>query len=578
MEEEFDLQKYIADYIKEKDEKKRFDIIKIDYTNINNIVIEKNKDLPKKYDITFNYKQDKSPEKSPDTKYENSFVNVCEQDDCMVCKTVTDTKLYTFYKLKYRINRCDNCIINSKLAKINKHIMFPNIEFFGNAYKCRCHAFTNTNTNTNTHILPVHKYLKYVNNNDYSLNYNSDLISTVSIDKMAKLGEIIQEIYGKDYLDRFLTYVNVLIKQFYAKLYKKEFSSKIFDFIKMKSCIEKELIYIIIDYKLNILFTKIYWDYRYCAMITKNMDDMDKWVECISQNDFIRAKYYSFMSQKIIDAHEFDVDKFLINFNLATARNIFKYIDFKLITTSDNVNKYSLIGVAMCKQKWDIVKILYQDIQDKKRDFLMYGNIFTGSVEYLNNIFKSVPKLLTKEQLADNNLIYNLESNMGNYKLANIIETGFQNMVNNITEIMGLDTMLSILNYLLFSLFSYKCENNCDSLITKDNETFDVKCSKMVHKTLSYIKLNFAKNGENNTSDINNKYNNDFELFAFVSCVETRDSYMFSLIQKITKQFCKKHKIDIDDINTCFENTYFNCNDDILNDEIYNICLNTIQL
>jgi hypothetical protein len=570
MKDDFDLQKYIEDYIKEKDDKKRFDIITIDSKNINNIVIKKNKYLATKYDITFNYIDDKLQE----TKYENSFVNVCEQDNCMVCKTVTDTKLYTFYKLKYRINRCDNCIRHSKLSKINKHIRFPNIEFFYNSYKCICNSFIDTNTNI--HILPVHKYLKYVNRNDSNINYHSDLMSTIYLDKMENLREIIQEIYGKDYLERLLVYVIELIKQFCTKLYKKEFSNKIFDFIKLKSCIEKELIYIIIDNKLNILFTKIYWDYRYCAMIIKNMDEMDKWFECISHNDFIKFKYYSFMSQKIIDVHEFDVDKFLNNFNLETARTIFKYIDLKLVTSIENIHKYSLIGVAMYKKNWDIVKILYQDIQDKNRNFLMYGNIFTGSVEFLNNIFKSVPKLLTKKQLADNNLIYNLESNMGNYKLANIIETDFQNMVNNITEIMGFNTMISILNYLLFSLFSYKCENNCESLITKEKETFDEKCSKMIHKTLNYIKLNFTKNENNNYNDYNDY--NDFELSVFVSCVKTKDSYLFYLIQKITKQFCTKYKINIDNINTCFENTYFNCNNDILRDEIYNICLNTIQL
>ena len=568
---EFDLNTYITEFIAKEDEKKRFDPIKIDNTKINNIQIKKNKTTPTKYDITFNYIN----EKSEANKYENSFVNICNLEECMVCKTVTDTKLYTFYKLNYRIYKCDNCVIHMKRPKMDKHTMFLNIDNFRNAYKCFCGGFKETSI----HILPVHEYLKYANsNNVYFANGNSDFTNTNFMDKMLALQNIIKNVYGADYLDRFIKYTANLMSDFINKLNNKQYTGKLFEYIKQKSCIEKEFIYTALEYKLNLAFEKIYWDYRYCAMITKDMGDMDKWMEFISQNDFIKDKYYTFITKKILDAHEFDIDKFVDNFNLATARRIFNYIDFAKVSTVETPHKNSLISVAIYKQKWNIVKILYKEIKnhvkDNHKQAIMYGNMFTGVVQLLDTIFKSTPKYLTKEQMSDNNFIYNIKHAKINDKLAGIIEYEFQNMFNKLAEIVHNEVMIGIVNFLRFSVFSYKCEFNCDKLIYSDNfnKTFDSLVRKLVNHVTTNVTskdYNFCKNSENKHTD--------FEMCTFISCAETQESYLFNLVNKYTRIFCTKNNIDLEHINACFEDTYFNCGVDTLSDEAYNICLRTLE-
>jgi hypothetical protein len=53
MEENFDLQTYISDYIKKEDMEKTFDLIPLDRKFIEEFTITKNKDNEFKYDIDF---------------------------------------------------------------------------------------------------------------------------------------------------------------------------------------------------------------------------------------------------------------------------------------------------------------------------------------------------------------------------------------------------------------------------------------------------------------------------------------------------------------------------------------------
>ena len=578
MEEDFDLQTYITDYIKKEDIEKKFDLIPLDRKFIEEFTITKNKDNEFKYNINFLYKDPIRQE------VYKSTINICNNTNCTICtKTVTDKSLYTFFRVNYRIEKCAYCT-NSNY-KIKKHIGLPNIKLFPNYYSCECEKYDNVVLR----ILIVHKYLNCVNNNN--LDFCKEQTWGELIDK-------ITEYYDFNYASRFHNFANKMLVEFIEKLKNKQYNNtKITEFLKTKTCIESQYVYYLMDMKLVEIFEMIYWKYRYCAFIIKNMTEMDEWNQFMSSNINIKYKYYKYISKKILDAHDFNLTSFLANFTLKNARMIFDYIivesipdikitdnnpytkysigDQKWNNAQNLYNEHSIIGAAISTQKWDIVKILYNDIVDRKISSLTYGNIAVGIVDLVDNIFKAKQSLLSKDQLTDDNLIYNILSRDISDKLVKHIELCFELIINKINEIMGKEVVIGLFSYLLFSIISHKCEDNY-SVVLSGSSNAGKHYDTMTKQIIKYAKEYFMKQDFNYVKTENKDFT-EYELCVLSSCITVKDYYLYHLIIKFAKLFCKNNVISSDNnLVYRFMSLYFTKNEEYMNTRIYILCLDTL--
>jgi len=579
MEEDFDLQTYISDYIKKEDMKKTFDLIPLDRKFIEEFTITKNKDNEFKYDIDFLYK---------DTIRQDVYksqINICKNTNCIICKkTVIDKSLYTFFRVNYRIQKCICCMNNYN--KIKKHIGLPNIKLFANYYSCECEKYDNAVLR----ILIVHKYLNCVNNNN--IDFYKEQTWGELLDK-------IKEYYDFNYANRLHNFANKMIAEFIEKLKSKQYNSiKITEFLKTKTCIESQYVNYIMDMKLVEIFEMIYWKYRYCAFIIKDMTEMDEWNQFMSSNINIKAKYYKYISKKILDAHDFNLTNFLANFSLKNARMIFDYIiiesipdititDYNPYTKYSAIssqkwdsvkilyNAHSVIGAAIINQKWNIVKILYNDIVDRKISSLTYGNIAVGIVDLIDNIFKAKQSLLSKDQLTDDNLIYNILSRDISDKLVKHIELCFELIINKINDIMGKEVVIGLFSYLLFSIISHKCENNYTIVLTGSSNA-GKHYDTMTKQIIKYAKEYFMKQDFNYVKTENKDFT-EYELCVLSSCITVKDYYLYHLITKFSKLFCKYNVISSDkNLVNIFTALYFTQNEEYMNTRIYKLCLDTL--
>ena len=583
MEGDFDLQTYISDYIKKEDAEKKFDLIPLDRKFIEEFTITKNKDNEFKYNIDFLYKDTIRKE------VYKSTINICKNTNCTICtKTVTDKSLYTFFRVNYRIQKCSYCVnSNNSNNRIKKHVGLPNIKLFPYYYSCECEKYDNTVLR----ILIVHKYLNCVNNNN--LDFYKEQTWGELIDKII-------EYYDFNYSNRLHTFATKIIAEFIEKLKNKQYNdTKITEFLKTKTCIESQYVYYLMDMKLVEIYEMIYWKYRYCAFIIKDMTEMDEWNQFMSSNTNIKYKYYKYISKKIIDAHDFNINTFLTNFTLKKARMIFDYIiiesipdinitdtnpytkysgigDQKWENAKNLYNLHSVIGTAISNQKWDIVKILYNDIVDRKISSITYGNMAVGIVDLIDNIFKSNKSVsvLSIEQLKDDNLIYNILSRDISDKLVKHIELCFELIINKINDIMGDGVVINLFSYLLFSIISHKCENNYASVLSgSSNATkhYDI----MTKQIIKYAKEYFKKQDYNYVKTENKDFT-EYELCVLSSCITVKDYYLYHLITKFSKLFCKKNVISSDKNQVNFMGLYFSQNEEYMNTRIYKLCLDIL--